>query len=180
MALSTLGENGGVTKADKLAAFSKHPNSFFPSFLGDFARMVHISEDNGGVFPKVVGGTCVVWHLWDRNVSENGVAPHLLYEGVRSGDVLLVVGGPDMPQLCPDPVAHGDYGSDLEVFQKNVLELDYLFVGHVTGRREVEVAVAFLVSLLIEFRDPPSANQYYGVFGELFDFGARRQDKECW
>jgi hypothetical protein len=82
--------------------------------------------------------------------------------------------------LSPDPIPGGDDGPDLQVFQENVLELDYLFMGHVAGRREVEVAVAFLVSLFIEFRDPPAANQYNGVFGELFDFGACRQDKERW
>jgi hypothetical protein len=44
MAFPTLGEDGGVAKADELASFSKHPYTFLPCLFGDFTRVVHICE----------------------------------------------------------------------------------------------------------------------------------------
>jgi hypothetical protein len=91
-----LGEDWRVTKADKLASFSEHPDALLTCLFSDSACMIHICEHNGGVFPKIMGGTRVMRHLGNRDVSENSIAPHLFYEGVWSCDVLLVVGGSDM------------------------------------------------------------------------------------
>jgi hypothetical protein len=96
MALPTLGENRRVTETDKLASFSKHPDAFLSCLFGNFTRMVHVCKNDCGVFPKVVGGTGIVRHLGDRDVSKNGVTSHLFNEDVRSGDVLLVVSGSDV------------------------------------------------------------------------------------
>jgi hypothetical protein len=129
MTFSTLSEDGGVAEADELASFAKHPYALFGCLFGDFTRMIHVCEHYCGVFPKVVGSTRVVGHLWDRNVSKNRVTSHFLDQGVRTSNVLLMVGGPNMSKLGPYPVAGRDDGTDFEVFQENVLELHDLFVG---------------------------------------------------
>jgi hypothetical protein len=99
-----------------------------------------------------------VRHLWDWDVSKNRVTSHLLYEGVRSGDVLLVVGGSDMSELCPHPVAGRDDGADFEVFQENVLELHDLFVGDVPAAVKLKLPLRFLLPFLssLETHHPPT------------------------
>jgi hypothetical protein len=96
MTFATLSKNGGVPKANELAAFAKHPYALLRCLFGDFTSMIHICEHYCGVFPKVVGGARVVRHLWNRDVSKNRVTSHFLDQGVGTGYVLLVVGGADM------------------------------------------------------------------------------------
>jgi hypothetical protein len=172
MAFAALSEDWGIAKSDKLAAFSEHPDTLFPGFLSYFAGMVHICEYYRGILPKVMGSAGVMWHLRDGDVSKDTISPHLFHESIRTSDVLLVVGGSDVSELCPYPISGCYDGPNLEVFQEDVLELDYLFMGNGSCRGEVEVPVSLLVAFLIEFRDPPSAVQNNGVFCELFDFCA--------
>jgi hypothetical protein len=178
MALSTLGKNRRIAESDKLASFTKHPDTFFPGFFGYFAGVIHVGKNYRCVLSQIMGGAGVMRHLGNRDVSKDTVLPHLLYEGVWTSDVLLVVGGSDMSELCPYPISGCYNGPNLEVFQEDVLELDYLFMGDSSCRSEVEVSISLPVALLVEFRDPPAADQNNGVFGELFDLRASCQDKE--
>jgi hypothetical protein len=178
MALSTLGEDRRVAEANKLTPFSEHPDTFFPGLFGYFAGVVHIGKYHRSIFPKVVGGAGVMRHLGNWNVSEDSISPHLVYEGIRAGDVLLVIGCTDMSKLCPHPVAGRNDGPNFKMFQEDVLELNDLFMGNVPCCGEIEVSISFLVALLVELGDPPAANQNDGVLCELFDFCACCQDKK--
>jgi hypothetical protein len=159
VAFTTLGENGGISQSYKLATFSKHPDTFFPSFLSDFAGMIHVGEDYRGIFSQVMGGAGIVRHLGDGNVSQDAVVPHFFDEDIGACNVLLVVGGSDMLELGPHPIAGCDNGANLEVLQENVLELDHLFVGDVACRGEIEVAVSLLIAFLVQLGDPPATDQ---------------------
>jgi hypothetical protein len=165
VAFTALGENRGVAQSDKLAPLSEHPNTLFPRFLGYFAGMIHISEYYHGVLPKVVWGTCVMGHLRDWNVSQDTIVSHFLDKDVWTGDVLLVVGGADVSELSLYPVAGCDDGADLEMFQGDMLELNHLFMGDVSCRSKVEVAVSLLVAFLVELGDPPASDQNDGMLG---------------
>jgi hypothetical protein len=88
--------------------------------------MIHVSEYYRGILPKVVWGACIMGHLRDWDVSQDTIVSHFLDEDVWTGDVLLVIGGADMSELSPYPVAGRYNGADLEVFQENVLELNHL------------------------------------------------------
>jgi hypothetical protein len=178
MALSTLGKDRRIAESDKLASFPEHPDTFFPSFFGYFAGVVHVCKNYRCILSQIVGGAGVMWHLGNRDISEDTILSHFFNEGVGAGDILLVVGGADMSKLSPYPVAGGDDGADLEMLQEDVLELNHLFVGDVACHGEVEVPVAFLVALLIELGNPPAANQNDGMLCELFDFCASHQDEE--
>jgi hypothetical protein len=114
---TTLSENGGVPEADELATFAKHPDTFLCCLFGNFTRVVHVCEHHRCVFPEVMGGTRIVGHLRDWDVSENRITSHFFYQSVGTGDVLLMVGGPDMSELGPHPVAGRDDGADFEMFQ---------------------------------------------------------------
>jgi hypothetical protein len=140
--------------------------------------VVHVGKYYHGVLSKVMGGAGVMRHLGDGDVSEDTVMSHFFYEGVRSSDILLVVGGSDMSELCPYPVSGRDDGLNLQMFQEDMLELNYLFMGDVSCRGEVEVSVPLLVALLVKLGDPPAANQNDGMLGQLFDLCAGGQDKK--
>jgi hypothetical protein len=120
--------------------------------------VIHVGEHNSGIFPKVVGCAGVVRHLWNWDVSKSRITSHLFDQDVRSGDVLLVIGGADVSKLGPHPVAGRYDCADFQMFQENMLKLDDLFVGDVASGCEIEVAISFLVALLVEFRNPPTAN----------------------
>jgi hypothetical protein len=178
VALSTLGKHRRVAEPDKLASFTEHPDTFFPGFFGYFASVIHVGENYCCILSQVMGGAGVVWHLGYWDVSKDTVSPHLLYKGVWTGDVLLMVGGSDMSKLRPYPVPGRDNGPNLEMFQEDMLELDYLVVGDCTCRSEVEIPISLPVALLVEFRYPPAADQNDGVFGELFYLCVSCQDEE--
>jgi hypothetical protein len=125
---ATLSKNGGIPKADELAAFAKHPYTLFRCLFSDFTGVVHICEHYRGIFPKVVGGARIVGHLWNRDVSQNRITSHLLDQNIRACDILLVVGSPNMSKLSPHPVAGSDDGTDFEVLQEHMLKLHDLFV----------------------------------------------------
>jgi hypothetical protein len=99
MTLVALGEDRRVSQSNELASLPKHPDTFFPHLFGDFTGVIHICKDYSGVFPKVVGGACIVGHLGDGSVSQDTISSHFLDEDVGASNVLLMVCCADVSKL---------------------------------------------------------------------------------
>jgi hypothetical protein len=160
--------------------FPKHPYTFCVCLPCHLACAIHIGENHGCVLPKVVGSASVVWYLWEEDMSEDRIAFHFLHESVQARYVPLWVRGMDIVELGPNPVACGDYGSNFEVFQEDMLELGNLFMWNVACCQEVEVAVALLVAFFVRFSNPPPSNNGDHLLDKLFKLGLSRRDEEGW